>query len=151
MVKFREIGTYKNAVNIGYCVANGEMHNGQVVEFDVATKVAKAPTNAKAKGLALVMNSIEKPEILNPNDYVIENGELPRLFTLESLKDRIVDMDMDQVKGAYSAIEVGKKLVPTTSGELEVVEAVTGYAAYFEVVDLTSFNGEGFGAIVRIA
>lgn len=151
MIKFRELGAYKNAKNIGYCVASVEMHNGQVAEFDLAEKTAKFPTDAKAAGLAIVMNSIEKPEILSPNEYVIEVGEYPRLFILESLKNEILDMDMDQVDGEYSAIEVGKFLVPTTAGKWEVKDAITGYDAGLEVVELTSFNGEGIGAKVVIA
>lgn len=149
MVKFRNVGTYKNAVNIGYCVASVEMHNGQVAEYDIATKTAKLPTDAKAEGLALVMNSIEKPEILSPNEYVIEVGEFPRMFTLVSLKDRIIDMDMDQVTGDYSDIAVGDKLVPNTDGQWEKATDATGYPAYLEVVELTSYNGEGIGAVVK--
>lgn len=150
MVKFREIGTYKNAVNIGYCVASVEMHNGQVVEYDIATKTAKLPTDATKEGLALVMNSIEKPEILSPNDYVIEVGEFPRMFTLASLKDRVIDMDMDQVTDDYSDIAVGDYLVPGTDGKWTKASDVTGYAAYLEVVELTSYNGEGIGAVVKV-
>lgn len=151
MIKFRELGAYKNAKNIGYCKATVEMHNGQAAEFDLAAKTAKHPTAATTAGLAIVMNSIEKPEILSPNEYVIEVGEYPRLFTLESLKGEILDMDMDQVNGTYSTdIDAGVKLTPKTDGTWEVKSSVTGYPAYLEVVDLTSFNGEGFGARVVI-
>ena len=148
MIKFRELGAYKNAKNIGYCKATVEMHNGQAAEFDLAAKTAKHPTAATTAGLAIVMNSIEKPEILSPNEYVIEIGEYPRLFTLESLRGEILDMDMDQVTGDYEDIEAGVKLTPKTDGTWEIKETVTNYPAYLEVVDLTSFNGEGFGAKV---
>ena len=70
MLKFREIGTYKNAVNVGYCTADVELHNGNVVTFDRATKKAAVPTDGKETGLAIVMNTIDKPETLAPNDYV---------------------------------------------------------------------------------
>lgn len=43
MLKFREIGIYKNAVNVGYCTADVELHNGNVVTFDRATKKAAVP------------------------------------------------------------------------------------------------------------
>lgn len=104
MLKFREIGTYKNAVNVGYCTADVELHNGNVVTFDRATKKAAVPTDGKETGLAIVMNTIDKPETLTPNDYVIEVGENPRLFVLTSLKGRIIDMDMDQVDGTYAIL-----------------------------------------------
>ena len=150
MIKFRELGAYKNAKNIGYCVASVEMHNGQAAEFNLAAKTAGHPSTATADGLAIVMNSIEKPQILSPNHHVIEVGECPRLFTLKSLDGEILDMDMDQVNGLYSAVEVGKYLTPKTDGTWEVKNSVTGYPAYLEVIDLTSFNGEGIGAKVVI-
>lgn len=151
MIKFRDFGAYKNAKNIGYCVASVEMHNGQVAEFDLTTKTAKFPTDATAAGLAVVMNSIEKPEILSPNEYVIEVGEYPRLFILESLKNEILDMDMDQVDGEYTDVEVGKFLIPKTDGKWEIADAAGSSAIALEVVELTSYNGEGIGAKVVIA
>lgn len=54
MLKFREIGTYKNAVNVGYCTADVELHNGNVVTFDKATKKAAVPTDGKKQGLQLL-------------------------------------------------------------------------------------------------
>ena len=154
MLKFREIGTYKNAVNVGYCTADVELHNGNVVTFDRATKKASVPTNGKETGLAIVMNTIDKPETLTPNDYVIEVGENPRLFVLTSLKGRIIDMDMDQVDGTYANIAVGDFLVAEASGKLKAVKKATGvadYKEYFVVIEKTGFNGEGIAVEVVIA
>lgn len=154
MLKFREIGTYKNAVNVGYCTADVKLHNGNVVTFDRATKKAAVPTDGKEAGLAIVMNTIDKPETLTPNDYVIEIGENPRLFVLTSLKGRIIDMDMDQVDGTYADIAVGDFLVAEASGKLKAVKKVTGvadYKEYFVVSEKTSFNGEGLAVEVVIA
>lgn len=154
MLKFREIGTYKNAVNVGYCTADVELHNGNVVTFDRATKKAAVPTDGKEAGLAIVMNTIDKPETLTPNDYVIEIGENPRLFVLTSLKGRIIDMDMDQVDGRYADIAVGDFLVAEASGKLKAVKKTTGvadYKEYFVVSEKTSSNGEGLAVEVVIA
>lgn len=154
MLKFREIGTYKNAVNVGYCTADVELHNGNVVTFDKATKKAAVPTDGKKTGLAIVMNTIDKPETLTPNDYVIEVGENPRLFVLTSLKGRIIDMDMDQVDGTYADIAVGDFLVAEASGKLKAVKKATGvadYKEYFVVSEKTSFNGKGLAVEVVIA
>lgn len=154
MLKFREIGTYKNAVNVGYCTADVKLHNGNVVTFDRATKKAAVPTDGKEAGLAIVMNTIDKPETLTPNDYVIEVGENPRLFVLTSLKGRIIDMDMDQVDGTYADIAVGDFLVAEASGKLKAVKKATGVAdhkEYFVVSEKTSFNGEGLAVEVVIA
>lgn len=152
MLKFREIGTYKNAVNVGYCTADVELHNGNVVTFDRATKKAAVPTDGKETGLAIVMNTIDKPETLTPNDYVIEVGENPRLFVLTSLKGRIIDMDMDQVDGTYTDIAVGDFLVAEASGgKLKKATGVDDYKEYFVVSEKTSFNGEGLAVEVVIA
>ena len=151
MLKFREIGTYKNAVNIGFCTADVALKNGNVVTFNRATKKAALPVTGKETGLAIVMNTIDKPEIHEPNDFVIEVGENPRLFTLESLKGRVIDMDMDQVKGTYASINVGDKLVANSDGKLEVAAEVTDYAEYFEVIEKTSYNTEGLAVMVVIA
>lgn len=151
MLKFREIGVYKNAVNVGYCAATVEMHNGQVAIFDEVAKTASHPATGQEDELAIVMNTIDKPETLSPNDYVIEIGEFPRLFKLESLKGRILDMDTDQVVTKYDEINVGDYLVGNADGQLEVAADASGYKAYFEVIEKTSFNGEGLAVKVVIA
>lgn len=148
MLKFREIGTYKNAVNIGYMTADVVLRNGNVVTFDRATKKVALPATGKEAGLAIVMNTIDKPEIHTPNDYTIEIGENPRIFVLSSLKGRIIDMDMDQVSGTYTDIEVGDILVANATGKLEAADAATGYAEYFKVIEKTGFNGEGLAVEV---
>lgn len=152
MLKFREIGTYKNAVNVGYCTADTALHNGNVVTFDTSKKEVKLPTDGKETGLAIVINSIDKAETLSPNDYVIEAGENPRLFVLTSLKGRIIDMDMDQVDGTYANIAVGDFLVAQATGKLKAVKSagVTDYKEYFKVIDKTGFNGEGLAVEVVI-
>ena len=151
MLKFREIGTYKNAVNIGYCTCAVDLKNGNIVTYDRAEKTAALPTTGKETGLGIVMNTIEKPEIAEPNDYVIEAGEFPRIFDLNSLKDRIIDMDMDQVDADYDDISVGDILVANDEGKLELKdENETGYKEYFEVIEKTTYNAEGLAVRVVI-
>ena len=150
MLKFREVGTYKNAVNIGYCTAEVDLKNGQVVTFDRADKSVALPTTGKETGLAIVFNTIEKPEIEDPNKYVIEAGEFPRLFELASLKDRIIDMDLDQVVDAYADISVGDFLTANDDGQLEVTADVSTYKEYFEVIEKTTYNAEGIAVRVVI-
>lgn len=154
MLKFREIGTYKNAVNIGYLTADVVLKNGNVVTYDLAKKKAELPKTGKEEGLAIVINTIDKPEIHEPNEFTIEIGENPRIFTLASLKDRVIDMDMDQVSGTYSTIAVGDFLVADTTGKLKVVKkstGVDGYKEYLEIIEKTNYNTEGLAAKVVIA
>lgn len=150
MLKFREIGAYKNAVNVGYCTADVVLHNGNIVTFDRATKKAAFPSTGKEAGLAIVMNTIDKPEIHDPNEFIIEVGENPRLFVLSSLKGRIIDMDMDQVDGIYAEINKDDKLVANSEGKLEVAVDVSGYTEYFRVIDKTSYAGEGLAVEVIV-
>lgn len=154
MLKFREIGTYKNAVNIGYLTADVVLKNGNVVTYDLAKKKAALPKTGKESGLAIVINTIDKPEISEPNAFTIEIGENPRIFTLESLKDRVIDMDMDQVTGNYADIKEGDFLVADTTGKLKVVKSasgVTDYKEYLKVIEKTTYNAEGLAAVVVIA
>lgn len=154
MLKFRDIGTYKNAVNFGYCTADVVLKNGDVVTYDLAKKKVAVPSTGKETGLAIVMNTIDKPEILNPNDFKIEIGENPRIFTLASLKDRVIDIDMDQITGTYADIAVGDFLVGDTDGKLKVVKKSTGvtdYKEYLVVIEKTNYNAEGLAAQVVIA
>lgn len=154
MLKFREIGTCKNAVNIGYLTADVVLKNGNVVTYDLAKKKAALPKTGKESGLAIVINTIDKPEISEPNAFTIEIGENPRIFTLESLKDRVIDMDMDQVTGTYADIKEGDFLVADTTGKLKVVKAasgVTDYKEYLKVIEKTTYNAEGLAAVVVIA
>ena len=154
MLKFREIGTYKNAVNIGYLTADVVLKNGNVVTYDLAKKKAALPKTGKESGLAIVINTIDKPEISEPNAFTIEIGENPRIFTLESLKDRVIDMDMDQVTGTYADIKEGDFLVADTTGKLKVVKAasgVTDYKEYLKVIEKTTYNAECLAAVVVIA
>lgn len=154
MLKFREIGTYKNDVNIGYLTADVVLKNGNVVTYDLAKKKAALPKTGKESGLAIVINTIDKPEISEPNAFTIEIGENPRIFTLESLKDRVIDMDMDQVTGTYADIKEGDFLVADTTGKLKVVKAasgVTDYKEYLKVIEKTTYNAEGLAAVVVIA
>jgi hypothetical protein len=154
MLKFREVGTYKDAVNIGYLTADVVLKNGNVVTYDLAKKKAALPKTGKESGLAIVINTIDKPEISEPNAFTIEIGENPRIFTLESLKDRVIDMDMDQVTGTYTDIKEGDFLVADTTGKLKVVKAasgVTDYKEYLKVIEKTTYNAEGLAAVVVIA
>lgn len=153
MIKFREIGAYKNAKNIGYTTCASELHNGMVVTVNKVAKTCALPTEdtAKATGLCIVMNTIDKPEVESPNAYKIEVGEFPRLFVLDSLKGEILDMDMDQIVTPIGSLNANDVLVANEDGQLEKVSAATGYAEYFKVIEKTAFGGAGVAVEVVIA
>ena len=142
MIKFANIGDFKVAQNFGYLKTPVVLENGMAVTYDLKTKAVALPTatTAKQAGLAVVMNRIDKPETLTPNDYRIEVGEFPRIFTLASLA---------VVTTAYNTLAVGDKLVVGTDGKWAKSADVSDYAEYLEIVEKTSFGGNGLRVVVH--
>lgn len=149
MIKFHEIGMYKNAVNIPYCkvpdtIKDG-VKNGYVVTYSETTKTIALPTatTAKSADLAVVMNIIDKPELNSPDDYVVKVDECARLFRLDSLANRLLDMNDLSLTNAYTSVAVGDKLVAGTDGKWAKSASVDGYSTYLEVIEKTGFCGNG--------
>lgn len=141
MIKFHEIGMYKNAVNIPYCkvpdtITDG-IKNGYAVTYSETTKTVSLPTATTAKGsdLTIVMNVLDKPELKSPDDYVVSAGEYARLFRLDSLANRMLDMNDLALTTAYESVAVGDKLVAGTDGKWSKSASVDGYSAYLEVIE----------------
>lgn len=151
MIKFANIGDFKVAQNFGYLKTPVVLENGMAVTYDLKTKAVALPTatTAKQAGLAVVMNRIDKPETLTPNYYRIEVGEFPRIFTLASLAGHLFDMDDTVVTTAYNTLAVGDKLVVGTDGKWTKSADVSDYAEYLEVVEKTSFGGNGLRVVVH--
>lgn len=151
MIKFANIGDFKVAQNFGYLKTPAVLENGMAVTYDRKTKAVALPTatTAKQAGLAVVMNRIDKPETLTPNDYRIEVGEFPRIFTLASLAGHLFDMDDAVVTTAYNTLAVGDKLVVGTDGKWAKSADVSDYAEYLEIVEKTSFGGNGLRVVVH--
>lgn len=151
MIKFANIGDLKVAQNFGYLKTPAVLENGMAVTYDLKTKAVALPTaiTAKQAGLAVVMNRIDKPETLTPNDYRIEVGEFPRIFTLASLAGHLFDMDDAVVTTAYNTLAVGDKLVVGTDGKWAKSADVSDYAEYLEIVEKTSFGGNGLRVVVH--
>lgn len=151
MIKFANIGDFKVAQNFGYLKTPVVLENGMAVTYNLKTKAVALPTvtTAKQAGLAVVMNRIDKPETLTPNDYRIEVGEFPRIFTLASLAGHLFDMDDAVVTTAYNTLAVGDKLVVGTDGKWAKSANVSDYAEYLEIVEKTSFGGNGLRVVVH--
>ena len=151
MIKFANIGDFKVAQNFGYLKTPAVLENGMAVTYDLKTKAVALPTatTAKQAGLAVVMNRIDKPETLTPNDYRIEVGEFPRIFTLASLAGHLFDMDDAVVTTTYNTLAVGDKLVVGTDGKWAKSADVSDYAEYLEIVEKTSFGGNGLRVVVH--
>lgn len=151
MIKFRNIGGYKNAQNIAHIPTTVELHNGMVVTVDMTQNTLALPSASTAKGeVYLVMNRYDKPEVNSPNEYVIEVGERPRLFMVTSLSGVVLDCDTDQITSSYSSINVGDKLTAGTDGKLVVNANTDDFLTYFLVIEKNTFGGEGLGIQVVV-
>ncbi len=149
MIKFHEIGMYKNALNIPYCkvsetIAEG-VKNGYAVTYSEKDKTVLLSTaeTAKSGDLAVVMNIMDKPELDSPDDYVVKPGEFARLFRLDSLANRLLDMNCLAVAADYAGIGAGDKLTAGTDGKWVKSASVDGYSIYLEVIAKTIFCGNG--------
>lgn len=152
MIKFKEIGTYKVAQNIGYLTTPVVLKNGMGVTYDLAKKIVALPTVTTAKGdVAIVMNTIDKPEIKAPNEFKIEIGENPRIFPLKALNGHTLQMDTDAVTTEYASIAEGNTLTLGTDGKWVVNATLTDYATYLKVVEKTNFGGAGLDVVVVVA
>ena len=149
MIKFHELGMYNNEVNIPYCkvpdtITDG-VKNGYTVTYSEKDKTIALPTATTAKGedLTIVMNVIDKPELNSPDDYVVAVGEYARLFRLDSLANRLLDMNDLSLTTSYASIAAGDKLVAGTDGRWAKPASVDSYSIYLEVIEKTGFCGNG--------
>ena len=95
MVKFKMVGDYKNARNIGNLKASVNLKNGNLVTVDRATGTVALPTATTAKkGLWLVQNEREPVEYIGSTpENIIAIGEPVRLFDTATLKDVVLEID----------------------------------------------------------
>jgi hypothetical protein len=153
-VKFQNYSGIKNEQHNPRAVAKTALKNGyavlNVIESgkEVARVVASA---AEAKGdLYFVWNTIDKPELDNKSDYVINAGEFARIFKYP--QDELVEITGDLVD--ETTVAVGDILIASEiSGKgglyrKAVSGTDTGYAVALEVIEVTTFGGKGYTAKV---
>ena len=145
MIKFKNIGDFKNARNIGTVATTVELKNGNLVTLDKATGTIALPTSETAKnGLWIVMNERE-PVVFTgtTDDYVIKVGEYPRLFDVATLKGVTLEMNDICLATPYTEVAKGDTLVADTSGKFVKIDDATGYETAFTVMDKTGYAGNG--------
>lgn len=116
MVKFKMVGDYKNARNIGNLKASVNLKNGNLVTVDRATGTVALPTATTAKkGLWLVQNEREPVEYIGSTpENIIAIGEPVRLFDTATLKDVVLEIDDSVLTTDYASISKGDTLVADT-------------------------------------
>lgn len=118
-------------------VAQSDLKNGYVVVKGVDAKgkhTATVPANdTDCKGeLWFVWNTIDKPELDNEADFVIEKGDFARIFKFKA--DYPVYVSKDLISGE---VTIGKYLVADEAhaGMLKVVSDATGYTVSLLVTE----------------
>lgn len=145
LFKFQNYSAIKNAQDNPRGVATVELKNGYLVTIkDNEGGVKEAitllgATDKVGAGVWVVGNIVNKPEILNTDDFVIKVGEPARCFNLAKQIGEILEISGDLVDGDVADVNVGDILVP---GEAGIWEAyVTGdYEVGLEVTDITTFG-----------
>lgn len=156
MFNFVVAGGYKHARNNPRCKVAEDTKNGQVLVLDEANKLASFPTADEAKGgdLYVAFNIVDKPEIRNTIDFVIEKDEYVRAFRLADLADLLVEMNFQVLADNYASINVGDVLVAQAgTGKWVKADGETinsdEYAIKLEVTKKTGFGQQGIEAVVR--
>ena len=143
MIKFKDVGDFKNARNIGTVATPIELTNGKLVTLNKVTGTIALPTTDTAKGsLWVVMNERESiPYTGTTDDYVVKIGGYPRLFDVTTLKGATLEMNDKCLTTKYDDIAKGDTLVADTNGNFVKTDDATGYEASFTVIDKTSYGG----------
>jgi len=136
--------TVPNKPNV---LAIGNTYNGnqfnvvsdtQVVVPDLAT--------AKLGDIYVMCNIIDKPEILNTEDYKVIAGEYIRAFRLKDCVGLQFDMSADLVTDTYADVAVGNYIIPrsvedTTNTKLWTkIANPSTYAIFLKVISKSTFG-----------
>lgn len=151
MIKFKNVGDFKNARNIGTVETPIELINGKLVTLDKVAGAIALPTADTAKGsLWVVMNERESvPYTGTTDDYVINIGECPRLVDVTTLKGVTLEMNDKCLTTKYVDIAEGDALVADTNGNFTKVSDASGYETSFTVIKKTSYGGNGLEVAVN--
>lgn len=150
MFKFHD-SNYLYKSNHPDVTATVTTYNGNMFKIVTTAGVDTAvpfATDAEVKaGDAYVMlNVIDKPEILNTEDYCVNSGEHIRAYRLKDFVNEKIDVSADLVTDAFSTVSVGDTLVgrcaadTTNTMGLKKVTDLTGYGMHYVVVAKTTFG-----------
>lgn len=130
MFGFCDSNYMKHELNYPDGVAEVELQNGMIVDYDPATR--KVTPHAAGNAAYVVYNNIDKPDLPSPDDYVIAPGEHPRVFSLDALVGVKVWASKAALVQELSAINVGDTLGADAQGKLSTSGDTT--SAHLKVV-----------------
>jgi len=146
MFKFHD-SNFLNKSNHPEIIATTDTYNGNQFKLVDDTAVPNATeADVKAGETYIMANIIDKPEILNTDDYKVVSGEAIRAYRLKDFSGEKFDISADLVIDAFTSVNKGDKLVGRSAADItdtmgwKVATDVTGFAVYLEVVKKTTFG-----------
>lgn len=146
MFKFHD-SNYLNSFNRPDVKATVDTYNGN--QFKVHNDTAVPFTNAtevQAGDAYVMMNIIDKPEVLNTDDYKVVANEYIRAFRLKDFVGQEVDIAANLISDAFADVSVGNYLVGRSAADTtntmgwKKAADVTGYEIYLVVKAKTTFG-----------
>lgn len=146
MFKFHD-SNYLNGFNRADIVATVDTYNGN--QFKIVNDTAVPFTNAtevQGGDGYVMMNIIDKPEVINTDDYKVVAGQYIRGFRLKDFVGQEVDLSEDLVSDAWADVAVGNTLVgrsvadTTATMEWKKLADITGYEIYLVVKAKTTYG-----------
>ena len=152
MVKEKTIGMIeKNAKNEPTVKAHADLKNGTI--FVISNGVTAYPTEGtsgshQTKDLYIALNSGSGDERFT--DFTIKKDDFVNGFLLRAWENQEIIFDESHIEygqnQSYSSLNVGTKLVATSSGKFKIESSVTNYGIYFEITEKLQFNGNAVSA-----
>ena len=146
LFKFHD-SNFLNVSNKPNVLAIGNTYNGNQFNVVSDTQVL-VPDLATAKlgDIYVMCNIIDKPEIINTEDYYVIANEYIRAFRLKDCVGLQFDMSSDLVTDTYANVAVGdfiigRSVADTTNTKLWTKTAdPSTYAIYLKVIKKTTFG-----------
>ena len=146
LFKFHD-SNFLNGYNKPNVVAIANTYNGyqfnvvsdtQVIVPDLAT--------AKLGDIYVMFNIIDKPEIINTDEYKVVAGEYIRAFRLKDLVGQQFDMSADLITDAFADVAVGNYIIGRSVADTTNTQKWTKtadpstYEIYLKVIRKTTFG-----------
>ena len=146
LFKFHD-SNFLNGYNKPDVVAIADTYNGyqfnvvsdtQVIVPDLAT--------AKLGDIWVMLNIIDKPEIINTDEYKVSAGEYIRAFRLKDYVGQQLDMSSDLVTDTFANVAEGDFIISRSVADTTNTQKWTKtadpstYAIYLKVIKKTTFG-----------
>ncbi len=111
--KFNDYQALTGATVRGDIKPNTTVKNGYIGTFDVTNGVFRQITTGEDVGeIWIVGNIIDKPETLNTDDFELTTDDYVRIFKLDDVIGKRIEIQDTMVSTAFADVAVGDILIP---------------------------------------